>query len=92
METEMVEITKASSKGQIVIPADIRKKLRIQKGSLFVVTSKNEMILMKKLDARINKADFETLKSVEEAWKNIDSGRMKVHHYKSMADFERAIG
>jgi AbrB family looped-hinge helix DNA binding protein len=78
METEMVEITKASSKGQVVIPTDIRKRLRIQKGSLFVVTSRKEMILMKKLNARISKADLKTMKAVEEAWEDMERGRYKV--------------
>ncbi|MDE1860449.1 MAG: AbrB/MazE/SpoVT family DNA-binding domain-containing protein [Candidatus Micrarchaeota archaeon] len=74
----MVEIAKASSKGQVVIPTDIRKKLHIQKGSLFVVTSKKEMIVMKKISAKISKADLKTLKAVEEAWKDIEHGRYKV--------------
>lgn len=74
----MVEITKASSKGQVVIPTDIRKKLHIQKGSLFAVTSKSEMIVMKKIDARMSKADLDTIKAVEDAWKDIAHGRYKV--------------
>ena len=78
METETVEITKASSKGQVVIPTDIRKRLHIQKGSLFAVTSKKEMIVLKKIDAKMSKADLETLRAVEEAWKDIEHGRYKV--------------
>ncbi|MDE1825952.1 MAG: AbrB/MazE/SpoVT family DNA-binding domain-containing protein [Candidatus Micrarchaeota archaeon] len=78
METETIEITKASSKGQIVIPENIRKKLKIQKGSFFMVTSKKSMIVMKKLDPNISKADLKTLKGVEEAWKDIEHGRYKV--------------
>jgi AbrB family looped-hinge helix DNA binding protein len=78
METEMVEITKASSKGQVVIPEDIRKRLKIQKGSVFVITSKKEMIVLKKLDTKITKADLKTLKAVEDAWKDIEHGKYKV--------------
>jgi AbrB family looped-hinge helix DNA binding protein len=78
MKTEMIEITRASSKGQVVIPEDIRKKLKIQKGSIFAVTSKNEMIVMKKLESKISKADLKTLKIVEEAWKDMENGRYKV--------------
>ena len=78
METEMIEITKASSKGQVVIPEDIRKRLKISKGSVLVVTSKKEMIVMKKLDTKINEADLKTLKGIEEAWKDIQHGRYKV--------------
>jgi AbrB family looped-hinge helix DNA binding protein len=78
METEMIEITRASSKGQVVIPEYIRKKLKIQKGSFFAVTSKNEMIVLKKLESKISKADLKTLKMVEEAWKDIENGKYKV--------------
>lgn len=74
----MIEITRASSKGQVVIPEYIRKKLKIQKGSVFAVTSKNEMIVLKKLESKISKADLKTLKMVEEAWKEIEAGKYRV--------------
>ncbi len=73
-----MEITKASSKGQIVIPERIRKRLGIQKGSVFAITSKKTMIVMKKLDAKMGKSDLKTLKAVEEAWKDMGHGRYKV--------------
>ena len=31
------------------------------------------------------------IKKIAKEWKAINSGRTKVHHYKSLADFERAI-
>ena len=33
------EYTKASSKGQVVIPSNIRKKLEIESGSLLAITT-----------------------------------------------------
>ncbi len=36
--------------------------------------------------------DRKMINKIAKAWKAIDSGRMKVHHYKSLADFDRAIG
>ena len=74
----MVEITKASSKGQIVIPEDIRKRLKISKGSVFAVTSKKGMIVMRKIDTKMSKADLKTLKGLEEARKDIKNGKYKV--------------
>ncbi len=74
----MVKITKASSKGQVVIPEDIRKRLKIQKGSIFVITSKKEMIVLRKLDTKMTKADLRTLKAVEDAWKDMEHGKYKV--------------
>jgi AbrB family looped-hinge helix DNA binding protein len=39
-ELEIPELTKVSSKGQIVIPTDIRRRLGIKKGSVFAVIAK----------------------------------------------------
>jgi len=42
-----MDTVKVSSKGQIVIPEEIRKKLRLQKGSLLkVVLDGNKIVLM----------------------------------------------
>ncbi len=75
---EIPELTRASSKGQIVIPTDIRKKLSIKEGSTFAVTSKKDMIVLKKLDTKIKADDLKTLKLIEEAWEDIEKGRYKV--------------
>ena len=45
-----VEFTKASSKGQVVIPQAIREKLGISEGTPFAVWSKGDEILLKKMD------------------------------------------
>ena len=44
-----VEITKMSSKGQVVIPQKARKEARIDEGSIFAVTAKKDTIILKKL-------------------------------------------
>jgi AbrB family looped-hinge helix DNA binding protein len=75
----VVEITRASSKGQIVIPKGIRQSLDMKSGSLFIVTERNKMIILKKLDQRITKEDMKTLKLVEEAWKDLESGKYKIY-------------
>jgi AbrB family looped-hinge helix DNA binding protein len=79
METLSQEITRTSSKGQIVIPTKMRKKLSIKKGSLFYITSKNGLIILKRLAAGISKADLKTLRNVEEAWKDIENGNYKIY-------------
>lgn len=76
-ERNVTELTKASSKGQIVIPTKIRKYMDITEGSVFSIRAKNDIILLKKLDAKISKEDMKTIKLIGEAWEDIDSGRFK---------------
>jgi len=39
--------TRMSSKGQVVIPEDIRKQLRLKAGSQFVVMGKDDVVILK---------------------------------------------
>ena len=39
--------TKMSSRGQVVIPEDIRKRLKLSAGSRFVVVGKDDVIILK---------------------------------------------
>ena len=39
--------TKMSSKGQVVIPEDIRKRLNLKPGSQFVVIGENDVVILK---------------------------------------------
>jgi len=47
---EKIEITKLSSKGQIVIPGKIREILKLKEGTLFVVENQENSILLKKIE------------------------------------------
>jgi AbrB family looped-hinge helix DNA binding protein len=74
---ELPELTRVSSKGQVVIPYTIRRKFRIREGSILTIFAKNNMIAMKKLDTKMKAEDLKTLKVIEEAWKDIEEGRYK---------------
>jgi AbrB family looped-hinge helix DNA binding protein len=39
--------TKMSSKGQVVIPEDIRKQLKLKAGSQFIVVGENDVVILK---------------------------------------------
>lgn len=41
--------TKMSSKGQVVIPEDIRKRLKLKAGSQFVVVAENDVVILKEI-------------------------------------------
>lgn len=45
-----MEITKISSKGQIVIPQKMRNELNIQEGSILAIDKMKDMIMIKKID------------------------------------------
>lgn len=74
---EKMEIARVSSKGQLVIPQDIRQKMKIKEGSLIAVASYGDMVLLKKVKKFINDEDMQSLKLVEEAWEDIEKGRYK---------------
>ena len=44
-----IATTKMSSKGQVVIPENIRKKLRLKAGALFVVMGENDIVILKSI-------------------------------------------
>ncbi len=82
-EIEIPEITRLSSKGQVVIPTKVRKKMKIKEGSVFAVSAKKDMIVLKKLGTKIKAEDLKTLKLLEEAWEDIEKGRYEVYSKKA---------
>ena len=72
------EFTRASSKGQVVIPIKIRKKFGLEEGSVLAVTTDRDMIVLKRVNSALTERDMKTLKLVEEAWSDIERGRYKV--------------
>jgi len=83
IKVEVPQLTKISSKGQIVIPTDLRKKMDIKEGTYFAVTAKKNMLVLKKLDTKMKAEDLRTLKLLEEAWDDIAKGRYKVYTTKA---------
>ncbi len=46
-----MEITKISSKGQIVIPQKMRNELNIAEGSIIAIEKMKDVLVIKKIDA-----------------------------------------
>lgn len=67
-----MEITKLSTKGQVVIPETIRRDLEV--GTAFQVTRKRELIILKPLQG-LTPEEEEEMKELEAIWKDIDEGR-----------------
>lgn len=65
-----MEITKISSKGQIVIPNRIRNELNLQEGSIIAVDKMKDMIIIKKIDEGL-------IKQFEESLEDLKSGKVR---------------
>ena len=61
-----IEVASMSSRGQIVIPQELRKKLRIEIGEKFVVLGKDDTIILKKLEIPSFKGFEKLLKETRE--------------------------
>jgi len=64
----MPELTKVTSKGQVVIPSEIRKDLKLKEGSQLVVSNMGDLVLMKKVSIPDPKKEFEALTAFGKAF------------------------
>jgi len=72
-----IAITKLSSKGQVVIPREMRKD--IKEGEKLIIIKEGSSMIMKKaskLDKQL-KEDLEFARRTEEAWKRYENGKFK---------------
>ena len=74
--------TKLSSKGQVVIPEEIRKRLGLEAGVQFVVVGEGDVVVLKALKAP-RMSDFKAL--LDEAKKSAEAAEL------TPEDVERAI-
>jgi len=57
----MPEITKISSKGQVVIPSKIREELRLATGTSVVISKVNDFVLLKRVEISDPAEEFRKL-------------------------------
>ena len=70
-----IDITHMSSKGQVVIPVDMRKNFK--EGDKIVVIQNNGQLILKKADDfdKNLEEDLEFARRTEAAWKEIEVGK-----------------
>jgi len=56
-----MEIVTVSSRGQVSIPADIRRDLDLEQGSKLLVVAKDDTILFNKIDKAVIDQSFEDI-------------------------------
>ena len=71
-----IELTRVSSKGQVVIPQRVREKLKIKEGETLAVSSEGDIVVLKKIINPLEE-DLETIEEIKEAWKEIEAGKYK---------------
>lgn len=60
---QLIETTKMSTRGQVIIPKDIREYINAEENTLFTVTPiDKETILMKKMDKKKLLGEFRTIR------------------------------
>lgn len=65
-----MEITKISSKGQIVIPKKIRAELQINEGSIIAIEKIKDIVVIKKIDTDL-------IRQFKEGLDDLKSGRLR---------------
>ena len=67
-----METTKLSTKGQIVIPEEMRKGL--EAGTPFIVTRSEDLIILKKVEG-LTEEEKKEMEELNKIWKEIDEGK-----------------
>lgn len=52
MSKLLIDTTKVSERGQVVIPKDIRDKMKLSKGTKLLVVATDDAIILQKLETR----------------------------------------
>ena len=77
-----INIIKMSSKGQIVIPLDMRKGIK-EGDKLFIIQNEGKLIIKKASESDENfQEDLEFARRTEKAWKQIEEGKCKTYTLK----------
>jgi len=73
------ELTRMSSKGQVVIPGRVRSKLGLKAGSFFAVLTRPEsdVVVLKKVNSKSLQVDLKLFREVAEAWREIRKGKAR---------------
>jgi AbrB family looped-hinge helix DNA binding protein len=76
---EVPELTRISSKGQVLIPFRVRERLGLEAGSIFAILTsrRRNVVVLKKVDSKSLQADLRVFRDVERAWREIERGQTR---------------
>lgn len=72
------EFARVSSKGQVVIPQNIRQKSGIKAGSVVAFGEADHLIVIRTLPLTLSKEEEKGLKNLVKAWKDFETGKFEV--------------
>jgi AbrB family looped-hinge helix DNA binding protein len=75
-----IGVTKASSKGQIVIPLDFRNKIGIKEGDVFNIFEDSGLIVLKKVNDSLDSNDVNVLENLKKALLGKSDVKEVTHH------------
>lgn len=79
-----MDITKLSSKGQIVIPQSMREDLDV--GTPFFVSRKDDLIILKTIKPKLTKKEKAEAEELRKIWEEIDKGNSIVSTWDEFAE------
>ena len=86
-----MEVTRISIKGQIVIPAHFREELKLDIGTIIVISKINDFLILKKVKLKDPKEEFKELTKIGIEWSkktgvNEENVNKLVHKYRGVKD------
>lgn len=85
-----VETIKMSSKGQVVIPQDIRKEIKADEGTIFAVVGSRDTIVLKKIQTPSKEVLIRGLENIaKEGRKHLESKGIKESDIPSIIEKSR---
>ena len=91
---EDTDITKISSRGQLVIPQEIREDAQVKPDTKFIVFNEDDYIILKPIKKEIKdlKEEMEELKEVKEADEQLKKGEfLKISGNKSVEEITNIL-
>lgn len=82
-----IDVVTVSSRGQISIPADVRRELELEEGTKLLVVSKGDNILLKKVDESFVENSLEDV--LEPMWEEAEKAGVDEDDAEALIDEHR---
>jgi AbrB family looped-hinge helix DNA binding protein len=84
-----VEMVTVSSRGQIAIPAEVRDRMELEKGSKLLVVSEGDTVLLRKIDESAMEASIEEI--LKPMWAEAEETEMETEDVEEPVHESRGV-